>query len=52
MTRAAHHNRSLNDVKWDGRGRACGTDPAWHGTGAASVAQVHQKEQSVVEAHP
>ena len=36
-------NRSLSNVKWDGRGGACGTEPAWHGTGAASVAQVHHK---------
>ena len=44
-------NRSLSDVKWDGRGGRCGTEPATHGTGAASVAEVHHKRSNTLLKH-
>ena len=51
MNCAAHHNRSLSDVKWDGRGGDAGRNPRRTETGAASVAQAHKKEQYLVQAH-
>jgi prepilin-type N-terminal cleavage/methylation domain-containing protein len=51
MTCAAHHISSLSDVTTTGGEAHAGRTPHDTDTGAASVAQVHTKEQSTVLKH-